>query len=197
MRSVPEASASVSSGHLFLGGRHGRRGCPVHQDGRILRRAEDRESGTEVFGEHDSYYDFTHLFSALALTLGEGYAIHKQDIFVRKRFVNEDTGKQEFLSESYFRYFKGRAYTDSMCYLTITQEARKSRLFSFDNKKWRDFLVKIRKVQGPVAGQRSAGAFPEQIRGKRLRGPVFLHELQGPYHLDDELQVGRRERLDG
>lgn len=73
----------------------------------------------------DSYYDFTHLFSALALTLGEGYAIHKQDIFVRKRFVNEDTGKQEFLSESYFRYFKGRAYTDSMCYLTITQEARK------------------------------------------------------------------------
>lgn len=25
----------------------------------------------------DSYYDFTHLFSALALTLGEGYAIHK------------------------------------------------------------------------------------------------------------------------
>ena len=94
----------------------------------------------------DSYYDFTHLFSALALTLGEGYAIHKQDIFVRKRVVNEDTGKQEFLSESYFRYFKGRAYTDSMCYLTITQEARKSRLFSFDNKKWRDFLVKIRKV---------------------------------------------------
>ena len=94
----------------------------------------------------DSYYDFTHLFSALALTLGEGYAIHKQDIFVRKRFVNEDTGKQEFLSESYFRYFKGRAYTDSMCYLTITQEARKSRLFSFDNKKWRDFLVKIRGI---------------------------------------------------
>ena len=101
----------------------------------------------------DSYYDFTHLFSALALTLGEGYAIHKQDIFVRKRFVNEDTGKQEFLSESYFRYFKGRAYTDSMCYLTITQEARKSRLFSFDNKKWRDFLVKIRKVQDQCHGK--------------------------------------------
>ena len=31
----------------------------------------------------DSYYDFTHLFSALAQTLGEGYALHKQDIFVR------------------------------------------------------------------------------------------------------------------
>lgn len=33
----------------------------------------------------DSYYDFTHLFSALAQTLGEGYALHKQDIFVRKQ----------------------------------------------------------------------------------------------------------------
>ena len=94
----------------------------------------------------DSYYDFTHLFTALAQTLGEGYAIHKQDIFVRKQFASEPTDGQEFLSASYFRYFKGRPYTDSLCYLTITQEAKKSRLFSFDNKKWRDFLVKIRKV---------------------------------------------------
>ena len=94
----------------------------------------------------DSYYDFTHLFTALAQTLGEGYAIHKQDIFVRKQFASEPADGQEFLSSSYFRYFKGRPYTDSLCYLTITQEAKKSRLFSFDSKKWRDFLVKIRKV---------------------------------------------------
>ena len=94
----------------------------------------------------DSYYDFTHLFSALAQTLGEGYALHKQDIFVRKQFANEPDGNREFLSASYFRYFKGRPYTDSFCYLTVTQEAKKSRLFSYDSKKWRDFLVKIRKV---------------------------------------------------
>ena len=94
----------------------------------------------------DSYYEFTHLFTALAQTLGEGYALHKQDIFVRKQFENETGDKHEFLSSAYFRYFKGRNYTDSVCYLTITQEAKKSRLFSFDNKKWRDFLVKIRKV---------------------------------------------------
>ena len=94
----------------------------------------------------DSYYDFTHLFTALAQTLGEWYAFHKQDIFVRKQFASEPADGQEFLSASYFRYFKGRPYTDSLCYLTITQEAKKSRLFSFDNKKWRDFLVKIRKV---------------------------------------------------
>lgn len=94
----------------------------------------------------DGYYEFTHLFSALAQTLGEGYAIHKQDIFVRKQFETDRKECQEFLSESYFRYFKGRNYTDSTCYLTITQESKKSRLFSYDNKKWRDFLVKIRKV---------------------------------------------------
>lgn len=95
----------------------------------------------------DSYYDFTHLFSALAQTLGEGYALHKQDIFVRKQFANEPEHNQEFLSASYFRYFNGRPYTDSLCYLTITQEAKKSRLFSYDSKKWRDFLVKIYKIR--------------------------------------------------
>ena len=95
----------------------------------------------------DSYYDFTHLFSALAQTLGEGYALHKQDIFVRKQFANEPEHNQEFLSASYFRYFNGRPYTDSLCYLTITQEAKKSRLFSYDSKKWRAFLVKIYKVR--------------------------------------------------
>lgn len=95
----------------------------------------------------DSYYDFTHLFSALAQTLGEGYALHKQDIFVIKQFANEPEHNQEFLSASYFRYFNGRPYTDSLCYLTITQEAKKSRLFSYDSKKWRDFLVKIYKVR--------------------------------------------------
>jgi len=41
-------------------------------------------------------------------TLGEGYALHKQDIFVRKQFENETGDKHEFLSSAYFRYFKGR-----------------------------------------------------------------------------------------
>lgn len=94
----------------------------------------------------EAYYEFTHLFAALAQTLGEGYALHKQDVFVRKAFKEENGGNHEFLSESYFRYFNGRPFTDSVCYLTITQENKKSCLMSFDNKKWRDFLVKIRKV---------------------------------------------------
>ncbi len=95
----------------------------------------------------DNYYEFTNLLTALAQTLGEGYAIHKQEVFIRKKFHDETNDNHEFLSESYFRYFTGRTYTDAQTYLIITQENKKSRLFSFDSKKWRDFLVKIRKVK--------------------------------------------------
>lgn len=95
----------------------------------------------------DSYYEFNHLITELAQTLGEGYAIHKQDVFVRKQFQDESNDNHEFLSESYFKYFNGRSYTDSQTYLIITQENKKSRIFSFDSKKWRDFVVKIRKVK--------------------------------------------------
>ena len=95
----------------------------------------------------DSYYEFTHLLTSLAQTLGEGYAIHKQDVFVKKKFHDETNDNHEFLSESYFRYFTGRTYTDCQTYLIVTQENKKSRLFSFDSRKWREFLVKTRKVK--------------------------------------------------
>ncbi len=111
----------------------------------------------------DSYYEFTRLFAAIAETLGEGYALHKQDVFVRKQFANEDEGKREFLSESYFRYFNGREYTDAATYLTITQENKKSRLMSYDSKKWRDFLVKIKKVQDQL---KDAGINARFLGGK-------------------------------
>ena len=95
----------------------------------------------------DRYYDFCHLFTAVAQTLGEGYAIHKQDVFSRRRFSQADAKDKEFLSRSYFSYFEGRPYTDTRTCLVITQESKKGKLFSFDMKKWKDFLVKIRKVK--------------------------------------------------
>ena len=128
----------------------------------------------------NGFYDFTHLFSSLALTLGEGYAIHKQDIFVRKRFEQETEGNREFLSESYFRYFKGRSYTDSLCYLTITQEAKKSRLFSFDNRKWRDFLVKVRKVH-------------DQLRDSGVQAR-FLNKTEASEYVDRYFAMNFKDR---
>ena len=128
----------------------------------------------------NGFYDFTHLFSSLALTLGEGYAIHKQDIFVRKRFEQETESNREFLSESYFRYFKGRPYTDSLCYLTITQEAKKSRLFSFDNRKWRDFLVKVRKVY-------------DQLRDSGVQAR-FLNKTEASEYVDRYFAMNFKDR---
>lgn len=100
----------------------------------------------------DCYYDFTSLMTGIVQTLGEGYALQKQDIFVRRRFdmneidnSNKDASRR-FLSDAYFRFFNGREYTSARTYITITQESKKSSLLSYDSSKWRDFLVKIRKV---------------------------------------------------
>ena len=95
----------------------------------------------------NEYGAFSNLMTSLMATLGEGYAIHKQDILTRKKFHLGDEGNKEFLSRSYFKYFEGREYTDCTTYITITQENKKSRLFSYDGKKWKDFLVKVGKVR--------------------------------------------------
>ena len=129
----------------------------------------------------DSYYEFTNLFAAIAQTLGEGYALHKQDIFTRKQFKDESGKGHEFLSESYFRYFNGREYTDSMTYLTITQENKKSRLMSFDNKKWRDFLVKIRKVQ-------------DQLKDAGIKSE-FLNNQEASLYVDRFFAMNFRDKM--
>ena len=129
----------------------------------------------------DSYYEFTNLFAAIAQTLGEGYALHKQDIFTRKQFKDESGKGHEFLSESYFRYFNGREYTDSMTYLTITQENKKSRLMSFDNKKWRDFLVKIRKVQ-------------DQLKDAGIKSE-FLNKQEASLYVDRFFAMNFRDKM--
>ena len=95
----------------------------------------------------NEYGSFSNLMTSLMATLGEGYAIHKQDILTRKNFHSCDEGNKEFLSRSYFKYFEGREYKDCTTYITITQENKKSRLFSYDGKKWKNFLVKVGKVR--------------------------------------------------
>ena len=79
----------------------------------------------------DSYYNYTTLMASVLQVLGEGYAIHKQDVFVRKDFdmskvASKKGGNKKFLSEAYFRFFNGRIYRS---------------LYIFDNnpkrQKWR------------------------------------------------------------
>lgn len=101
----------------------------------------------------DSYYDFTTLMASVIQVLGESYALHKQDVFVRKNFdmsrvaaKKKKGSKKAFLSEAYFRFFNGREYTEATTYLVITQKGKKGGIHTYDNSKWRDFLVKIQKV---------------------------------------------------
>lgn len=101
----------------------------------------------------DRYYDFTTLMASVIQVLGEGYALHKQDVFVRKNFdmsrvaaKKKKGSKKAFLSEAYFRFFNGREYTEATTYLVITQKGKKGGIHTYDNSKWRDFLVKIQKV---------------------------------------------------
>ena len=122
----------------------------------------------------DCYYDFTNLMTAVVQTLGEGYALHKQDVFVRKSFDGRalqvsDSGK--FLSNAYFRFFNGRPYIEGSTYLVITQESKKSALLSYDNSKWRDFLVKIRKVA-------------DQLHDGGIKSAEFLNVQQAREYAD-------------
>lgn len=119
----------------------------------------------------DSYYSYANLFNALVQTLGEGYALHKQDVFCMQKFTPERGEQREYLSDSYFNYFEGRPYTEICTYLTITQEAKKGRFNQYDEKKWNDFLIKLRKVldlltdngvQAAYLNKKEAGEFVDR-----------------------------------
>lgn len=147
----------------------------------------------------NQYYSFSSLLTSLMATLGEGYSIHKQDVFVRRGFENNETGK-EYLSESYFRYFKGREYTDCETYITITQENKKSRLFSYDNKKWKDFLVKIGKVKDQLHDRDIKCCFLNKQEAKQFVNQYLTQEYtkknisHSNFSInDDHIGIGNRK----
>lgn len=78
----------------------------------------------------DSYYDFTTLMASVMQLLGDGYAIHKQDIFVRKKFdmtsissKNKDS-KKRFLSDAYFRFSMADPIQRALLISLLHSEAR-------------------------------------------------------------------------
>ena len=92
------------------------------------------------------YMDYMDVLNNIVQTLGEGYALQKQDVFCKQYYHHEITEDMEFLTQSYFRYFEGRPYTEINTYLIITQEAMKSTFIKYDPKLWMDFHVKVSKV---------------------------------------------------
>lgn len=98
----------------------------------------------------DGYYAYNQLFNNILQTLGTGYALHKQDIFVRRRFdISSAAGKGSthgFLTSAYLRFFSGRMYTDTSTYLVITQHNKKTGFGVYDEKSWKIFKTKVAKV---------------------------------------------------
>ena len=92
------------------------------------------------------YVVYTDVLNNIVQTLGEGYALQKQDILCRQSYHHDITDDMEFLTRSYFRYFNGRPYTEIRTYLIITQEAVKSAFVKYDPKTWLDFHTKVSKV---------------------------------------------------
>jgi hypothetical protein len=92
------------------------------------------------------YLAYTDVLNNIVQTLGEGYALQKQDILCKQSYHHEITPDMEFLTRSYFKYFNGRPYTEIRTFLIITQEAVKSAFVKYDPKTWLDFHTKVSKV---------------------------------------------------
>ena len=94
----------------------------------------------------DQYMAYADVLNNIVQTLGEGYALQKQDVLCRQSYHHDITDDMEFLTRSYFRYFNGRPYTEIRTYLIITQETIKSAFVKYDPKTWLDFHSKVGKV---------------------------------------------------
>jgi len=149
--------------------------------------------------DQEQYLAYADALNNIVQTLGEGYALQKQDIFCRQLYHHDITPETAFLSQAYFRYYEGRPYTEIKTYLIITQEAPRSSFVKYDPKLWLDFHVKVGKVDD-VLSERG-------IRHRRLsKAEVdeYLHRFmafqfkRGPFSMrnfkcgDEYLNMGDR-----
>ena len=141
----------------------------------------------------NEYVAFSNLLSSVMATLGEGYSIHKQDVMTKKSFHSEGDDKREFLSDSYFKYFEGREYTDCTTYITITQENKKSRLFSYDSKKWKDFLVKVGKVRDQLRDRGISSRFLTASEAKSFVDQYLAQNFTSKHVSLNNFKVGEEQ----
>lgn len=99
----------------------------------------------------DLYFNYMDILNNIVQTLGEGYALQKQDIFCKQKYHHDVEENTEYLSKSYFRFFEGREYTEIRTFLTITQEAVHNTFIKYDSKLWEEFHTKVAKVENILA----------------------------------------------
>ena len=146
----------------------------------------------------DQYMAYADVLNNIVQTLGEGYALQKQDVLCGQSYHHDITDDMEFLTRSYFRYFNGRPYTEIRTYLIITQETIKSAFVKNEPKAWLDFHSKVGKVTDIL---KSRGVWYHMLTKDEVN--EFLHRFmafnfrRGPFSMqsfksgEDCLRMGR------
>ncbi len=149
--------------------------------------------------DSERYMVFQDVLANIVQTLGEGYALQKQDIFCRQRYRRDVPEDAEFLTRSYFNYFEGREFTEITTYLIVTQEAQRGQFVQYDPKKWLDFHSKVAKVDDILTEKGiSHRKLTKPEVNEYLHRFMAFHFQHGPFSMtnfkasDEYLRTGNR-----
>lgn len=149
--------------------------------------------------DSERYMVFQDVLANIVQTLGEGYALQKQDIFCRQRYHRDVPEDAEFLTRSYFNYFEGREFTEITTYLIVTQEAQRGQFVQYAPKKWLDFHSKVAKVDDILTEKGiSHRKLTKPEVNEYLHRFMAFHFQHGPFSMtnfkasDEYLRTGNR-----
>lgn len=149
--------------------------------------------------DSERYMVFQDVLANIVQTLGEGYALQKQDIFCRQRYHRDVPEDAEFLTRSYFNYFEGREFSEITTYLIVTQEAQRGQFVQYDPKKWLDFHSKVAKVDDILTEKGiSHRKLTKPEVNEYLHRFMAFHFQHGPFSMtnfkasDEYLRTGNR-----
>ncbi len=149
--------------------------------------------------DSERYMVFQDVLANIVQTLGEGYALQKQDIFCRQRYHRDVPEDAEFLTRSYFNYFEGREFTEITTYIIVTQEAQRGQFVQYDPKKWLDFHSKVAKVDDILTEKGiSHRKLTKPEVNEYLHRFMAFHFQHGPFSMtnfkasDEYLRTGNR-----
>lgn len=149
--------------------------------------------------DSERYMVFQDVLANIVQTLGEGYALQKQDIFCRQHYHRGVPEDAEFLTRSYFNYFEGREFTEITTYLIVTQEAQRGQFVQYDPKKWLDFHSKVAKVDDILTEKGiSHRKLTKPEVNEYLHRFMAFHFQHGPFSMtnfkasDEYLRTGSR-----
>jgi conjugation system TraG family ATPase len=149
-------------------------------------------------GDPQPYEHFHGVMLNLIKVMGEGHIIHKQDIFSKKNYQRE--GGESFLEQCYHDHFKGRYYTSTQTYLTLTRQIKKGAFYVYDERARTDFLSRSDKVMDLLT---QSGLLPQKLSAREIRQltqGILSMDFSSPHIChnnlkadDTGLEIGDRE----